>query len=357
MRMIGLNKRLLELDVFRGLAALCVVLYHYTDRFQSLYGYTHPLFFHLPFGHYGVQLFFMISGFVIFMTLVKTEKKLDFLVSRFSRLCPAYWTAVIVSFLIITSCSLPDRQVSWHDALLNLTMLNLTPLQKILNIQFVDTVYWTLAVELLFYAIMLLLFTLRQLVHIHWICAAWLLLQLASALCDNVLLRPLPAFIRVPFILSYANLFIAGIMFYHLKNHLRNWSTHLIILTCLLIQGLVAPLESLIPVALFFLFFYLFVYDRMGFLALRPLVFLGTISYSLYLIHQNVGYVILRSLNRLPLPSWLILSLALAAIVLLASLLTFTIEKPALKAIRARYARRKAARSPAPKKLESSPSA
>jgi len=64
------NTRLRGLDSLRGMAALAVVLYHYT------FGYTQVVGRHMPGldliatdGHFGIYLFFIISGFVIFMTL------------------------------------------------------------------------------------------------------------------------------------------------------------------------------------------------------------------------------------------------------------------------------------------------
>ena len=68
------NRRLVEVDALRGLAALAVVLFHYTTRFTELFAPNPPPTFSFPDGHYGVNLFFIISGFVIFMTLEKTVK-------------------------------------------------------------------------------------------------------------------------------------------------------------------------------------------------------------------------------------------------------------------------------------------
>lgn len=84
-----MKKRLIELDALRGIAALSVVIYHYTTRYNSLYG--HDSFLDNNYFHYcsqGVQLFFMISGFVIFLTLNHIKKPMDFVISRFSRLYP-----------------------------------------------------------------------------------------------------------------------------------------------------------------------------------------------------------------------------------------------------------------------------
>jgi peptidoglycan/LPS O-acetylase OafA/YrhL len=58
------DERLAELDVLRGLAALAVMLYHYTVRFTQLYPNFPPAAAKLPCGFFGVE-FFCISGFVI----------------------------------------------------------------------------------------------------------------------------------------------------------------------------------------------------------------------------------------------------------------------------------------------------
>jgi hypothetical protein len=65
------SARFRELNVLRGIAASLVVLFHYWTRYGQLYVPDNPplLGFEFPDGIYGVYLFFMISGFVIFMTL------------------------------------------------------------------------------------------------------------------------------------------------------------------------------------------------------------------------------------------------------------------------------------------------
>ena len=156
--------RYTELDALRGIAALMVVFFHYSVRYGQIYGYPVDTVFHFNIGQYGVQLFFIISGFVIFLTLDKTSFAVDFLVSRFSRLYPAYWIAITLTFLIVTIFSLPGREVSIKIAIINLTMF-----QKWLGVADVDGVYWTLAVELSFYFIMFLLFTTKQINRIDFI--------------------------------------------------------------------------------------------------------------------------------------------------------------------------------------------
>ena len=144
-----MNKfRLEELDVFRGVAAFIVVLYHYTTRFQEKYVHTDELLFEVPLKYFGVDFFFVVSGFVIFMTINRTTKSMDFIVSRFSRLFPAYWLAIILTTIVMLTFGLPDKTLSLTQVLVNFTML-----QEFLNVEPVDSVYWTLTRELIFYVL------------------------------------------------------------------------------------------------------------------------------------------------------------------------------------------------------------
>src|SRR2546430_2652712 len=95
----GGKPRFAELDLLRGVAALWVVLFHYTTQYSRLYvpDRRDLLGFEFPDGTLGVYLFFMISGFVIFMTLHRSERPLDFVVSRFARLYPAYWAGIVLT--------------------------------------------------------------------------------------------------------------------------------------------------------------------------------------------------------------------------------------------------------------------
>src|SRR6185436_1577322 len=97
-------ERLVQIDGLRAIAALSVVAFHYTTRFDELYMHTAPTGLHLSHdaGLMGVQLFFAISGFVIFMTVDRVKRPMDFVAWRFSRLFPAYWAAVAITFVVLS---------------------------------------------------------------------------------------------------------------------------------------------------------------------------------------------------------------------------------------------------------------
>jgi O-antigen/teichoic acid export membrane protein/peptidoglycan/LPS O-acetylase OafA/YrhL len=333
--------RLAELDVLRGFAACAVMVFHYTVRYGEVFAPGGPPAHPSSLGNVAVHLFFMISGFVIFMTLSKTRTALDFLISRFSRLYPVYWVAVLVTFALLTLAPLPNGAPRLGELLGNLTML-----QFWLRIQAVDGVYWTLAVELSFYAIMLAVFLGGWLGRIEWLIIPWLVLEIAWACASRR--YDLPKIIEVSLLLKYAHLFLAGILFYRLRFEGSTPARHALLACCFAAHAALNGSVAALFAAGFFAAFYALACDRLAWIAARPLVFLGAISYSLYLVHQNIGYLVMRALGTFPRP--LQISAAIAVALLLASLLTFFIERPALRAIRVRY---KARRQPGP--ADSSP--
>ena len=68
---------------------------------------------------------------------------------------------------------------------------------------------------------------------------------------------------------------------------------------------------------------------RAPFLARRPLLFLGTVSYPLHLLHQNIGYVVIRAAKQYGMESHISILLAIAVTLGLACLVAFQVEQPA----------------------------
>lgn len=90
-----MKNRFTELDALRGIAVMLVLISHYTWAYDLNSGDYHFEIledhkFHFLYGAFGVQIFFVISGFVIFMTLEHTKSAAHFAVNRFARLYPTY---------------------------------------------------------------------------------------------------------------------------------------------------------------------------------------------------------------------------------------------------------------------------
>lgn len=329
------NNRYEELDCLRGLAALAVVLFHFTYGYDNGFSTLSADKFYFRYGLLGVQLFFLISGFVIFMTLEKTKKAKDFVVSRFSRLYPAYWASIIATVVLTTALAVPFQSGMFE---LKQVIINFTMLQYWFKIKDVDGAYWTLAVELTFYVIMLSVYLLKKQKFITWFCLVWLFLSICFATFEI----PFENYINVILILKYAPLFVGGIVFYLLKKNPKDRHLHALVFLSLASESyLLYQLDSAFIVhsivASFYIIFYLFVYDKLGFIVNKFLVFIGTISYSLYLVHENIGFGIIYWLKKIADIQLFYLPITIFIIVVLAAFITFYIEKPAMKWIRSNY--------------------
>ena len=329
------KRRIYELDALRGIAAFAVVLYHFYQRYDQIYGHSFSFSNNISYGKLGVELFFLISGFVIFLSLDRIKSRLDFPVARFARLFPAYWFAVILTFTSVAVFGLPGREATFGDAALNLTMLQ----GYMRNVEAVDGVYWTLTKELSFYALMYLLFLTKQLKHIEAWCLGWLGLSLAYMFQLDGMFQGHWSYILFNQLLitDYAHLFVAGICFYRVYARKSSDLTIALLVLSLAMNGLMYQDFSLFLVASFYCLFLILILLPIHFLKNRVLLFLGGITYSLYLIHQNVGYLIIRQGYLHGVHPFISILGAIAVVVGLAYVSHRYIEMPANRAIRARY--------------------
>jgi len=319
-----------ELDAVRGIAAMMVVMFHYTVRYGALWGDPSAPF-HATFGYLGVQVFFGVSGFVILMTLERSRTASDFVIARASRLFPAYWVAVLATFALLLAFPLPDRVLSWRQGLVNLTML-----QAFVNVPHIDGVYWSLEVELVFYAWMLALFAAGWMRHARALMALWLALSIATLLAALVLHRGVPTLASRYLLVDYSAFFSIGAAAYlDFRQRRVAPSTWGLFALAGVAAWLAGGLPGLVVAAAMVLLFALLVWRRAGLLNLSPLVFIGTVSYPLYLLHQNIGYVILRNLRAQGVDYGWALALACVVTLAAATALTFGIERPAQRRLRA----------------------
>jgi len=341
--------RILEFDAVRGLAALAVVLFHYTTRYGQLYGQAEGPTWEFRYGDYGVQLFFMLSGFVIFMTLARTVSVMDFIVGRFSRLYPAYWAAVLVTFAAVSWCNLPGKQVTGIEALVNLTMV-----QQLLGARHVDGVYWSLQVELLFYVAMLALYRCGAFRRVWTTLFVWV----AAGLCvhtgleafgdQSPVLASVLTKLQTLFCLKFIHLFAIGTAFYQVyKSGRLTISAVAAIAACIVVQGVTDSWWGAALVAGFVGLFHAIINGRLSVLNARPLVWLGGISYPLYLLHQNIGYLLIRRLNDWGVNANLSVAAACILAITLAAALTRMVERPAMTWIKGVYRRTRGGFSPA----------
>ena len=315
----GNHGRIGGLDGMRGIAAMGVLLYHYTFIYREEFGHTFPEWMDFPHGLYGVQLFFMISGFVIFMTAKSCKTWGEFLIKRVSRLFPSYWACLAITFTLTTLFFLSEkRSTTWQEGLFNLTML-----QGMFGVKEVDGAYWSLYPELLFYAVICVVMVFRGLPYVQWVGLAWMLVELHGPI-------HLPG---ITFDLQWGTFFLAGITGYKIAvlKERTWWNYGYFALT--FIVNLIAH-RNFAAYPLVFACFLLFIFDKAPFFAHPWLRYLGGISYALYLIHQDVGYLIIKGLNAIGLPDTLAVLLAIGCVILTAHVITHRVEKPAIPLLR-----------------------
>ena len=324
---VNTPSRLVALDGLRGIAILLVMLVHYTSRFPDFYAEALTPDFDIWFGFYGVHLFFIISGFVILMSLDRSDGE-GFLRSRFLRLYPLFWLSVALTYGVRVLGPAIENTINIPTFLINLTMLN-----AYLRIEAVDGVYWSLAYELGFYVFLYGLFQARLRSWIGWIPVYFLLSSLSF-----VWLYP---FIPHPFhfILvfnSYGHLFAAGLALFLLYQRGMDWRWIIVLIATPFIQFLYEDGFGAIAVGVAVGgaaagIFVPWVAQR---LSMKPLVWLGKISYALYLTHQMIGYEIMAQLQKAGAPWIVSFGITFLAAIAIAAGLTFYLEKPVVAYIR-----------------------
>jgi len=348
----------ITLDAWRGIACLMVIIYHSALELNGGY----PVTSWLGNGALGVQLFFVISGFCIANaadSALRKQQLIPFLIARVRRIFPAYWISLGLILLLKVGISafggIQGKSTLASDSLSssplyyfsNFALLNYW---KWTQSEFISRVAWTLCFEISFYVIVSGALWLalksnsrdRMLDVMHSLTA----LCLIGSFFSNSL---------VPFPLTLWPQFGLGVLVYDFlsasqvpqRKQKVKWLFLLIgalVLALVLRPGLPNMVVEALGdkgfiVALLFsgLLVAAFRYDKTisEFAPVRALAFVGTFSYSLYLVH----FPIIMGANRLlhnRLSAWpdTIHLAFLSLVAILASYLFFLVaEKPFLKKV------------------------
>ncbi|NND07116.1 MAG: acyltransferase [Saprospiraceae bacterium] len=158
---IGQKGRIAQIDALRGIAALLVLWLHVAEtyiRFPKIASHgtwLHDVISIVDLGRLGISLFFAISGFVICKSLSKEKRHplRHFAIRRFFRLFPAFWVSVLLGAYVLWIWQ--ERSMDASTFLANLTMI-----PAVFGADLIIGLYWTLELELCFYLMMALLFAL-----------------------------------------------------------------------------------------------------------------------------------------------------------------------------------------------------
>ncbi|MEV4631348.1 acyltransferase [Micromonospora sp. NPDC049523] len=328
--------RLYVLDLLRFVAALMVFAYHTLNAYQ--WGGELDRDSLVWYGWLGVQLFFIISGFVICMSSWGRTLS-EFFTSRAVRLLPAYVVAVLLTSTVLLIWPTPEGSPRSLDVLANLTML-----QGFMDLPNIDPVYWSLLVEVKFYLIFAIVVhagvTYRRVVLF---CAVWLTASLLAQAGKSDLLTA----IVEP---RFASYFVAGIALYLMHRFGPNLLLWGMLGTCwvlcaISLHGQVAlgvsfgePVRFHVALVIQTLIFVVMIAVALGWLdwiRWSGLTLLGALTYPVYLLHVQLGKVTVEQL-RDRVPHGLLLAGIAVGILVISFLIHRLVERPATPWLRTR---------------------
>jgi peptidoglycan/LPS O-acetylase OafA/YrhL len=259
------------INALRGFAALAVAWGHFVagqGKYLGLSG---------KYGYLGVDIFFVISGFVIPWSLYRSRYVLSdyprFLLKRNVRLYPPYLASIAITilatnFVLVPLFHIPHMTVSGRDLLLHFGYLN-----DLFHAPWVNVVYWTLAIELQWYLLVGLMMPLLASARRSARFAAILAMVLPYFVIywDRLVFHFLPVFLIGVFVFQYRARIIA-------RREMLGFLA-VMVLAMYRVSGWLVPAVA-VPTGLLIAFssFENPIADRVG-----------DISYSLYLLHLPIG--------------------------------------------------------------------
>ncbi len=292
-----MKEHIKSLDFLRGIAALGVVLYHYSGLLLPTLNPNY-LTSILAYGEYGVQIFFVISGFIIPFSMKKSNYSLKGfwknLLRRYIRLAPPAYVAMLFSILIYFSAILflkrPIDGISWPGFNWTAILGNISFSAPLIKSSWFNPVFWTLAIEFQFYILIGLLLPLilnKKYLATFLICIPILLIG------NN---RP-ESIDWFGWFFGHASFFFLGILLFLKKESILKGIPYVII-TVLTIS--ICYYQNSIPKFIFGMSAFIIILCNLT-VSFKAATYLGGISYSLYITHWPFG-IIIESVTKRILP-------------------------------------------------------
>ncbi len=335
---------MIQLDSLRFFAITLVTIEHwlYNSFINKI----------LPTGFLGVRLFFVLSGFLITLIILKGRNKLSpsyrkrnfwksFYIRRFLRIFPIYYISLIILFIF--NIGNVQELLGWH----------LTYTSNIFyffnqGLKGIESHFWTLSIEEQFYIIWPLLLLITPNKYLFKTICSFVVIGLLSRIVllyleyDYILTFPLATFD------SFGIGGIIAYIFYFKEDKISSflswkkniiWSINLLLFIIVLLLPLpydrtIWIWKVLLPLVSSVFFAWFIVKAAIGFngvlkiiLEFRLFVYLGKISYGFYIFHIFVGYLLLKNIQY-ELDNITIYVLYYISTIIIASLSWFIIEKP-----------------------------
>lgn len=281
------------IDLVRFLLILWIILFHYTIGYNGN-ALVKPILFPVSFnsgGPVGTTLFFILAGFFMGKKLfigqsINLKEYLKYCLKRYFRFWPAYALAVIIIFAWLQLLPVPSLQVRWSEFLVNLFFI-------IHPGSYVDGAHWFIAVLLVAqFVIFLVKFAPPQSTKFS-VSVREIVLSISFVFLGilSILLSGHNS-LKLVFIDSSIKIILGLFLYSCVKERSRMHYVQIFISTLFVSWLLRKYLLAFIPLYLMLVLI----------IQLRPQIpskigevfgFLGDISFSWYLIHQNIGYSLL----------------------------------------------------------------
>jgi peptidoglycan/LPS O-acetylase OafA/YrhL len=327
-------KRIEFLDGLRGVAIMLVILFHAFARWPEIVPY-HNLysdFFLFKYGYLGVQLFFLISGFVILMTLERTNSFLQFIYKRWLRLFPAMFIATILIY--ITSQFLFERPAGippLKSILPGLLFIDPRWIHLISGFEIspIEGAFWSLFVEFKFYFVFgIMYFMLGKKNAILGIFSMFVLSIIGEKFNIKLLM-----ILSNAFSFMYFDWFVIGslVYMYYIDKKVKYLYFSFLVSMIEFYQCInhneYGKLMFLISILIVFITPVYFEKTRF-LLKNKLLLFFGLVSYPLYLIHENAMISLIIKLNKITHIPYILLPVIPIIVLLIISLFIVKVFEP-----------------------------
>ncbi|MFK0684476.1 acyltransferase [Ochrobactrum sp. BD67] len=292
------------LDILRIISALAVMCYHFVFRGEAAgelpaINIPETMKAIASYGSLGVSVFFIISGYVIAYS-AEGQRPWTFMIARFTRIYPTFLMMMTLTAATIWLSSNPLFHVSMRQYLANTIIFS-----KLLGEPFVDGAYWSIVLEVIFYGWIFIILALGQFQNILRIIPIWLAFSLTNEFyigsehLQNLFITEHSGFFAMGIVLNrlhrqfsyYACVLFISAAFYSIYTATAGieWAEAAYSTT---FSSVVIAAIILCSIAIFLLMLHLKINKRY----FNIISILGGATYSLYLLHQNVGYIAIARL-------------------------------------------------------------
>mgnify|MGYP001551712671 FL=1 len=315
--------RVEALDMLRLVAVVGVVMFHFGFNGPPANGKPLVAFPEwasvAKYGYLGVQLFFVISGFVIAYSAVGRTAG-AFAIARIARIYPAFLFCMTVTFLVTLTFGQPYFQVSLTQWAANIFIA-----APALKQPYVDGVYWTLILELTFYVwIYVLIATGLFPKHIFPVVLGWLVISLVNEFGVG------SHAIRKILLTDQSGFFASGVLIFEISRGRIGPAVQCLFGSAVAVAVLQAmhnleemraltgqPFDRMTVAAVSLAIIATTtaaVRVRTLPLASSVTLLIGGITYPLYLLHQTIGYIAFMQFSSFVAPSLLFAVIVLAIV-------------------------------------------